>query len=66
MTRVIEVIYENGVFKPTKRVDLPEGSRFVILLEDFNEIDRISKDVKKITGEVSREIILEVLDEVWT
>lgn len=65
MTKVIEVIYENGVFKPTKRVDLPEGSRFVILL-DFNEIDRISKDVKKITGEVSREIILEVLDEVWT
>jgi len=41
MAKVIEVIYD-GVFKPTKtrRVKM-------ILPEDFNEIDRISKDVKK-------------------
>jgi len=65
MPKVIEVIYENGVFKPLKRIDLPEGSRFVILLEDFSEVDRISEDVKKIVGEVSRERILEALDEAW-
>jgi len=65
MTKVIEVIYENGVFKPLRKVDLPEGSRFVILLEDFSEIDKISDDVKKIAGEVSKEKTLEVLDEAW-
>ncbi len=42
MTKVTEVIYENGVFKPLKRIDLPEGSRFVIILEDFSEVDKIS------------------------
>ena len=65
MPKVIEVIYENGVFKPLEKVDLSEGSRLKILIEDFSEIDRIHKDVKKIAGEVSKEKILEVLDEVW-
>lgn len=65
MAKIIEVIYEKGVFKPLKKVDLPEGSKLVILLEDFSEIDKISEDVKKITGEVPKEKILEVLDEAW-
>ena len=37
----------------------------LILIKNFNGIDKISKDAKKITGEVSKEAILEVLDEVW-
>jgi len=65
MPKIIEVIYENGVFKPLEKVDLPEGSRLKILIEDFSEIDKIHEDVKKIAGEVSKEKILEVLDEVW-
>ena len=65
MAKIIEVIYEKGVFKPLKKVDLPEGSKLVILLEDFSEIDKISEDIKKITGEVPKEKILEVLDEAW-
>jgi len=65
MIKVIEVVYENGVFKPLKRVDLPEGSRLVILIEDFSEIDRISDDVKRIAGEASKGKILELLGEVW-
>jgi len=65
MPRVIEVIYENGMFKPLEKVDLPEGSRFKILIEDFSEIDSIHEYVKKIAGEASKEKILELLDEVW-
>ncbi len=65
MPKVIEVIYENGVFKPLEKVDLPEGSKLKILVEDFSELDKIYEDVKKITGEISKEKILEVLDEAW-
>ncbi len=66
MPKVIEVVYENGVFRPLKRIDLPEGSRLVILIEDFSEIDRISDDVKRIAGEASKGKIIELLDEAWT
>ena len=65
MPKIIEVIYENGVFKPLERVDIPEGSKLKIVVEDFSEIDRIHVDIKKITGEISKEKILEVLDEAW-
>lgn len=65
MTKVIEVVYENGVFRPLKRIDLPEGSRLVILIEDFSEVDRISDDVKRIAGETSKGKIIELLGEVW-
>jgi len=65
MPKIIEVIYENGVFKPLENVNLPEGSKLKILVEDFSEIDRLHENVKKITGETSKEKILEVLGEAW-
>ena len=55
MPKIIEVIYENGVFKPLERVDIPEGSKLKIVVEDFSEIDRIHEDIKKITREISKE-----------
>jgi len=33
MQKVIEVIYENGVFKPVNRIDLKEGERLKIILK---------------------------------
>lgn len=33
MSRVIEVIYKNGVFKPFGKVRLKEGERFKIMLK---------------------------------
>ena len=33
MTKVIEVIYENGVFKPLEKVDLKDGERVRIKIE---------------------------------
>jgi len=65
MPKIIEVVYEKGVFRPLEKVDIPEGSKLKIVVEDFSEIDRIHETVKKITGEISKEKILEVLDEVW-
>ena len=48
-----------------EKVDILEGSKLKIVVEDFSEIDRIHEDIKKITGEISKENILEVLDEAW-
>jgi len=33
MSKVIEVIYENGMFKPVNRVDIKEGERLKIILK---------------------------------
>ncbi|RLI70964.1 antitoxin [Archaeoglobales archaeon] len=38
MPKVIEVIYENGVFKPLEKVDLKEGERLKIRIEDVDSI----------------------------
>ena len=63
--KTIEVVYENGVFKPVKKVDLPEGIKLTVLIENFNEIDEISNRVKNIAGEASKKKILEILGEAW-
>jgi predicted DNA-binding antitoxin AbrB/MazE fold protein len=34
MPKVIEAVYENGVFKPLEKVDLREGERVKIRIED--------------------------------
>ena len=34
MTDAIEVVYERGVFRPLRRVDLPEGTRCVVIIEE--------------------------------
>lgn len=33
MTRIIEAVYEKGVFKPLEKVDLKEGERVKIKVE---------------------------------
>ncbi|MDW7990453.1 MAG: antitoxin family protein [Archaeoglobaceae archaeon] len=34
MPKIIEAIYENGVFKPLEKVELKEGERVKIKIED--------------------------------
>lgn len=41
MPKVIEVVYENGVFKPLEKVDLKEGERVKI---------EIKRDIKNLMG----------------
>ncbi len=38
MPKVIEVIYENGVFKPLEKVELKDGQRLKIRIEDVDSI----------------------------
>ena len=58
MTKVIEAIYEHGVFKPVKKVRFPEHERVTLVIssvcEDEAEIKKIvekqKKALKKIIG----------------
>ena len=34
MPKIIEVIYENGVFRPLEKVDLPSGIRIKMRIEE--------------------------------
>ena len=40
MSKVIEAVYENGVLKPTEKLDLKDGQRvrIVIVEKDFIQI----------------------------
>jgi len=39
MPKIIEAIYENGVFKPLQKVDLKEGEKAKIVLESKGQRD---------------------------
>uniref|UniRef100_A0A7C3UH77 Antitoxin n=1 Tax=Geoglobus ahangari TaxID=113653 RepID=A0A7C3UH77_9EURY len=61
MPKIIEAVYENGVFKPLQKVDLKEGEKVRLKIEkrmlNFDPID---------LGEpVSIEKIKELRDELW-
>jgi predicted DNA-binding antitoxin AbrB/MazE fold protein len=61
MPKIIEAIYENGVFKPLEKVDLREGEKVRLRIEkrmlNFDPID---------LGEpVFMEKIKELRDELW-
>lgn len=49
MTRAIEVIYERGVFKPLRHVELPEGTKGVVIIEE--DIDIVVAKVSKLIEE---------------
>ncbi len=58
MTKVIDVIYENGVFKPLEKVDLKEGERVKVI---------IKKSVEHLVGKYGRRKVnfLELKDEIY-
>jgi predicted DNA-binding antitoxin AbrB/MazE fold protein len=67
MTKVIEVIYENGVFKPLEKVDLPEKTKLRIRIEAVKPsgiLDVVKEFRKKINLEEIREDPLRVLLEM--
>ena len=49
MARAIEVVYERGVFRPLGRVELPEGTRGVVVIEE--DIDAVVARVDKLIEE---------------
>jgi len=59
MSKVIEVIYENGVFKPLEKVDLKEGEKLKIV---------IKTDIRNLRGKYGRREkskLLELRDEIY-
>ena len=57
MPKVIEAIYENGVFKPLEKVDLKEGEKFrLVLRENVDDLrgkyGRRKIDVIKLRDEI--------------
>ncbi len=46
MDEVIEAVYENGVLKPLKKLDLKEGQKVRIIIEE-RLVDIIKKFIEK-------------------
>jgi len=57
MSKVIEVVYENGVFKPIGKVDLPEKTRLKIRIEDIEEL------LKEFCGLIESKVTLEDIEK---
>ncbi len=57
MVKVIEAVYENGVFKPLKKVELKEGERVKIVIKKsvFGILKEWKIDAQKVKDEL-REI----------
>ncbi len=68
MPKVIEVIYENGVFKPLEKIDLPQGVR--IRMEIKEELGVITEDflkeLKKVIEALPKtKVDFKKLDEIY-
>ena len=68
MAKIIDVVYENGVFKPLEKVNLPQGVRMrveikeelgVITEEFLNELERVIEALPKV------KVDFEKLDEIY-
>jgi len=58
MGKVIEVVYENGVFKPLEKVDLKEGERVKVEIEE-SLVDKLKKYKIKVDTDVLKEFVEE-------
>jgi len=65
MQKTIEVVYEKGVFKPLKPVELIEGERMKIKIEERKGILEKYAGFIKLNRSVKLREILELKDEVW-
>jgi len=55
MARIIEAIYENGVFRPLEKVDLKEGEKVRIIIGGI---------VRKTMGIIPNDRIQEIIEEI--
>jgi predicted DNA-binding antitoxin AbrB/MazE fold protein len=58
MPKIIEAIYENGVFKPLQKVDLKEGEKIRLRIEEG-----IADVIKKFSRNVDQDVLEEFLRE---
>ncbi len=57
MRKVIEAIYEKGVFKPLQSVELEEGAKVLMIKEGIADI------LKKFGRKVNEDVLKEFLEE---
>jgi len=55
----IEVVYEKGVFKPLREIDLKDGTKAVVVLRHKGIADILEKFSRK----VDRDVLKEFLEE---
>jgi len=58
MGKVIEVVYENGVFKPLKEVNLKEGEKLRIEIKE-SLVDKLRKYRIKVDTDILQEFLEE-------
>lgn len=63
-TKIIDCIYENGVFKPLGKVELKDGERAKVILKDDKDaiLDKFAGAIK-LNRVVTTKEILELEDE---
>ncbi len=65
MQKTIEVVYEGGVFKPLEKVDLVEGERMKVKIEERRGILEKYAGFIKLNRSVKLKEILELEDDAW-
>jgi predicted DNA-binding antitoxin AbrB/MazE fold protein len=65
MQKTIEVVYEKGVFKPLEPVELKEGERMKVKIEERRGVLERYAGFIKLNRSVKLKEILELEDEVW-
>jgi len=65
MQKTIEVVYEKGVFKPLEKVDLEEGERMKVKIEERRGILEKYAGFIKLNRSVKLKEILELEDGAW-
>ncbi len=58
MAKIIEVVYEDGVFKPLEKVDLKEGERLKVEIKE-SLVDKLRKYRIKVDTDVLKEFLEE-------
>lgn len=58
MRRTIEVVYENGVFKPLGKIDLKEHQRIEIFIKEKGSIAKRSQGIVKAASDAIEEVAL--------
>ena len=59
MAKVIEAIYEKGVFKPLQRVDLKEGERVKIEIKKETLLEKLKRYHVKVDEDVLEKFLKE-------
>uniref|UniRef100_A0A7C3R967 Antitoxin n=1 Tax=Archaeoglobus fulgidus TaxID=2234 RepID=A0A7C3R967_ARCFL len=66
MPRIIEAIYENGVFKPLEKVDLREGEKVrIIIEEDVIELAKRYAGIGGYRGKLSQEELYRIEVDIF-